>query len=53
MTFARGVGISVVGVIVAAAVVTNCRSSAVAPSQANAARGREPVDGRVLFIGTV
>jgi hypothetical protein len=51
MTFARGVRISVVGVIVAAAVVTNCRSSAVAPSQANAARRRDPVEGRVLFIG--
>ena len=35
----------------AAAVVTSCGSSAVAPSQTNAPRGGDPVDGRVLFIG--
>jgi hypothetical protein len=41
----------VIAVIMAAAVVTSCNSSAVAPSPTNAPRGGDPVDGRVLFIG--
>ena len=51
MTFARGVRNAAVAFIVAAAVVTSCRSSSVAPSQTNAPARRAPVDGRVLFIG--
>jgi hypothetical protein len=41
----------VVGVIVAAAVVTSCSSSSVAPSQTSASGRSDTVDGRVLFIG--
>jgi hypothetical protein len=48
---ARGVRNSVLGVIVAAAIVPSCSSSSVAPSQTNAPRTGDPVDGRVLFIG--
>jgi hypothetical protein len=52
MTLADGVRNSVVGVMVAAAaVVTSCSSSSVAPSQPNPPRTGDPVDGRVLFIG--
>ena len=51
MTLARGVRNSVVGVIAAAAVVTSCSSSSVAPSQTNPPGRSDPVDGRVLFIG--
>ena len=51
MTRARGVRHSVVGVIVAAAVVTSCSSPSVAPSQTNTPGRADPVDGRVLFIG--
>jgi hypothetical protein len=42
---------SVVSVIVAAAVVTSCNSSPVAPSQSAAPSSGESVAGRVLFIG--
>jgi hypothetical protein len=49
MTLALGVRNAVVGVIVAAAVVTSCSSSSVVPSQTETPR--ESVDGRVLFIG--
>jgi len=44
---------SVIGLIVAAAVVANCSATpvSVAPSQTTATRGADPVSGRVLFIG--
>jgi hypothetical protein len=42
---------AVVGIIVAAAVVTSCSSSTVVPSQTETPRTLESVDGRVLFIG--
>lgn len=52
MTLARGVRNSVVGVLVAAAVVASCSSSPAAPSQqAEPPRSGGPADGRVLFIG--
>jgi hypothetical protein len=52
MTLALGVRNSVVSVIVAAAVVTSCSSSSVAPSQTEATSGTgTPVGGHVLFIG--
>src|SRR3954470_7418782 len=50
MTLALGVRNSVLGVMVAAAVVTSC-SSSIAPSPIDAPRGGDPVNGRVLFIG--
>src|SRR3954453_23374990 len=51
MTHACGARNAVVCIIVAAAIVTSCSSSSVAPSQTNAPRGGNPVDGRILFIG--
>src|SRR5204862_8244869 len=52
MTLALGVRNSVVSVIVAAAIVTSCSSSSVAPSQTEATPpAGTPVGGRVLFIG--
>jgi hypothetical protein len=51
MTLARGVRNSVVSVIVAAAVVTSCSSSAVAPSQTNTPRRGDAGEVRVLFVG--
>ena len=42
---------SVIGVIVAAAVVTSCSSRSLAPSQTDASRRNDPAGGRVLFIG--
>ena len=51
MTLARAVRNSVLGVVLAAAVVTSCSSSSAAPSQTNAPGRVDPVDGRVLFIG--
>jgi hypothetical protein len=51
MTLALGVRNSVVNVIVAAAVVTSCSSSSVAPSQGETPRSGESASGRVLFIG--
>jgi hypothetical protein len=51
MTVACSVKHSLVGVIVAAAVVTSCNSSPVSSSQTGAPRRSGPVDGRVLFIG--
>ena len=51
MTLTRDLRNAVVALIVAAAVVTSCRSSSVAPSQTNAPGRSAPVDGRVLFIG--
>jgi hypothetical protein len=51
MTLALGVRNAVVGVFVAAAVVTSCSSSSVVPSQTETPRAPESVDGRVLFIG--
>ena len=51
MTLVRTALHAMVGVIVAAAVVTSCSSSSVAPSQPDAPGRGEPVDGRVLFFG--
>src|SRR4051795_3769252 len=51
MTHPCGARNAVVCIIVAAAIVTSCSSSSVAPSQTNAPRGGNPVDGRILFIG--
>ena len=51
MTLALGVRNSVVNVIVAAAVVTSCSSSSVAPSRGEVPRSNESASGRVLFIG--
>jgi len=51
MTLALGVRNSVVNAIVAAAILTSCSSSAVAPSPADAPRSGESAGGRVLFIG--
>jgi hypothetical protein len=51
MTLARSIWNSVLGVIVAAAVVTSCNWSSVAPSQSDAAGRGEAGGGRVLFIG--
>src|SRR3954468_18366079 len=51
MTHPCGARNAVVCIIVAAAIVTSCSSSSVAPSQTNAPRGGDPVNGRVLFIG--
>jgi hypothetical protein len=50
MTLPGTVRDSIIGVILAAAVVTSC-SSAVAPSQTDAPRTSNAADGRVLFIG--
>jgi len=51
MSATSGMRHAVVGVVVAAAVVTSCSSSSVVPSQTETPRTRESVDGRVLFIG--
>lgn len=51
MPRARAVRRSVIGAIMAAAVVANCSSSSIAPSQTAPPRSNAPVDGRVLFIG--
>ena len=50
--FARAVKASLVGVLVAAAIVTSCSSSPAAPSPpAEPPRSGGPADGRVLIIG--
>ena len=51
MTLALGVRNSVISVILAAAVVTSCSSSSLAPSQTDASRKNDLAGGRVLFIG--
>ena len=51
MTLALGLRNSVISVIVAAAVVTSCSSSSLAPSQTEASRRNDLAGGRVLFIG--
>ena len=53
MTLALDVRSSVIGVIVAAAVVTSCSSSSLAPSQSEASRRSDLAGGRVLFIAPV
>ena len=51
MTLALGVRNSVVNVFVAAAVLTSCGSSSVAPSRPEPSRSGQSAGGRVLFIG--
>lgn len=51
MTRQRCVRNSAIALLLAAAVVTSCNSSAVAPSETNTPRPSEPGEGRVLFIG--
>lgn len=51
MTLALGMRKSILSVIVAAAVVTSCNSSSLAPSEPEAQRRNDAAGGRVLFIG--